>query len=456
MVQTAAASQPRAQVPGPLPQELASVMWPELPAVADEMVQEIGRVVPEYGPLLEGPSRTVLLHCVRQNLTTFVELVADPAASTAQRDALCRSLGRLEATEGRGLHCLQSALRIGARVGLRRATGVGTRYNLPASLIVAFADAVFAYADVIESLCREGYVEARGGRDDAWESQRSRLLRLILAGSAAADEPGPAGAAPGSGGAHRGGAVAEPGRAVPHPAVVDLARRVGWPVPERATLVALRPGAARDRLRLPGLDDVLADLDDPRPHLLVPGEVDEARMGTLGRVLGGRQAVIGVTVPLGGAADSLRWARQTLSLMETGVLPQRQVARCEDHLVTLWLTGDPALAERLATRQLAPLDGLTTGQRERLVDTLRTWLTTRGTAAQMAEALHLHPQTVRYRMRALKKTLGAQLGDPEARFATELALRALHLRRPGAARPPAGAHAQGREPEMPRGHEVSE
>ncbi|GAA2634220.1 hypothetical protein [Streptomyces axinellae] len=169
------------EAPGPLPQELAAIMWPELPAVAQEMAHEIGRAVPEYRPLLAGPYRTVLLHCVQRNLTTFVELVADPAASTAQRGAMCRRLGRFEAHEDRGLHCLQSALRISARVGLRRANSVGTRYSLPASLIISFADAVFACTDVIESLCREGYVEAKGGGDDEWESQRGRLLRLILA-----------------------------------------------------------------------------------------------------------------------------------------------------------------------------------------------------------------------------------------------------------------------------------
>lgn len=456
MVQTAV-SPGLAEAPGPLPQELAAVMWPELPAVAEEMVEEIGQAVPEYLPYLDGPYRTVLLHSVQQNLTTFVELVADPTASTAQRDEMCRRLGRFEAHEDRGLHCLQSAMRTSARVGLRRANSVATRYHMPASLIVSFADAVFAYTDVIESLCREGYVAAKGARADEGESQRGRLLRLILAGAA-----------------------------VPHPSLMDLARRIGWAVPEEVTLVALAPSGQRRPLRIRGLDgDVLADLTDQRPHLLVPGGVDAARQTMLEAALEGRGAVIGATVPLTGAADSLRWARQTLGLAESGVVPETGIIRCEEHLVTLWLLGDPALAERLATRQLAPLAGLTLGQRERLIDTLRTWLTTRGTAAHMAELLHLHPQTVRYRMRALKKVLGTQLSDPDQRFATEMALRALHLRRraveaarPGTAprppsgppaqpsglptepsRPPtrpsglpAGAHAPCREPELPQGH----
>lgn len=62
------------------------------------------------------------------------------------------------------------------------------------------------------------------------------------------------------------------------------------------------------------------------------------------------------------------------------------------------------------------------------METLRIWLDTRGTAAQMGALLDVHPQTVRYRMRSLETIFGDQLVDPESRFATEAVLRALRLR----------------------------
>ncbi len=103
---------------------------------------------------------------------------------------------------------------------------------------------------------------------------------------------------------------------------------------------------------------------------------------------------------------------------------------CEDHLVQLWLLGDRALARQIAQRRLAPLAGLTPARRARLLDTLRIWLTTRATAGEMAEQLGVHPQTVRYRIRALERAFGDQLADADTRFATEVALRALHLTDP--------------------------
>jgi DNA-binding PucR family transcriptional regulator len=42
----------------------------------------------------------------------------------------------------------------------------------------------------------------------------------------------------------------------------------------------------------------------------------------------------------------------------------------------------------------------------------------------MAAAMHVHPQTARYRIARLRELLGDQLDDPDARFELQLALRA--------------------------------
>jgi DNA-binding PucR family transcriptional regulator len=46
----------------------------------------------------------------------------------------------------------------------------------------------------------------------------------------------------------------------------------------------------------------------------------------------------------------------------------------------------------------------------------------------MAEELHVHPQTARYRIGRLRELLGDDLDDPDARFELEIALRARAFR----------------------------
>ncbi|MFJ1896629.1 MULTISPECIES: helix-turn-helix domain-containing protein [unclassified Streptomyces] len=381
---------------GPLPQEFAAIMRPELPSLIKEIGVEVTRAYPEYARLLSGPNGQAIRVGVEQSLSSFVDLVAEPSTSTSLRDDMCRRFGRFEAYEGRTMETLQGAYRLGARVALRRAKKVGRSYNFSPTLMLSFADALFAYIDELESLSREGFLEVQSQSGEQGEAMRRRLLHLILAG-----------------------------RPVPRTAIAELCEQTGWTLPEKVTLVAVRAPARLDRV---GADrDILADLSDPQPHLLIPGPLDDARRSMLDQSLLGTRAAIGLTVPTALASDSIRWARRVLELVDAGVIDDAPFVLCEDHLITLWLLSDPVLLDQLAQRELAPIAGISANRRERLVETLRIWLDTRGTAAHMGELLDVHPQTVRYRMRNLESIFGEQLIDPASRFSTEAVLRALQL-----------------------------
>lgn len=382
---------------GPLPQEFAAIIRPELPSLIQEIGLEVTRAFPEYGRLLKGPQGQAIQIGVEQNISVFVDQVASPSAPSPLRDEMLRRFGRFEAYEGRSLDSLHGAYRLGARVALRRAKRVGRRYNLSPTLMLSFADALFAYVDELEALTKEGYLEVQAKAVEHDTAVRRRLLHLVMAGPP-----------------------------VPRSAITELSEQARWPLPEQLTLVALRSSPD-----LAGTDldnDVLAELDGPHPHLLVPGPFDGRRRHRLEAALVDHRAAVGLTVPTAGAADSLRWARRLLELIDSGVVDDTPVAFCSDHMLTLWLLSDPALLDQLAERELAPLAGLTPTRRSRLIETLRIWLGTRGTAAQMGELLDVHPQTVRYRLRSLESIFGDQLNDPQGRFATEGVLRAMHLR----------------------------
>ncbi|MEE4495428.1 PucR family transcriptional regulator [Streptomyces sp. BE230] len=385
---------------GPLPQEFAAIMRPELPSLIKEIGVEVTRAYPEYASLLDGPNGQALRVGVEQSLASFVDLVAEPSTSTSLRDDMCRRFGRFEAYEGRSMEALQGAYRLGARVALRRAKKVGRSYSFSPALMLSFADALFAYVDELESLSREGFLEVQSQAGEQSEATRRRLLHLILAG-----------------------------RPVPRTAIAELCEQTGWPLPEQVTLVAARAPAGLDRVDADR--DMLVDLSSPQPHLLIPGPLNEARRQMLERALIGTRVAIGPTVPTAQASDSIRWARRVLELIDSGAIDDAPLVLCENHLVTLWLLSDPALLDQLAQRELAPIAGITATRRDRLIETLRIWLDTRGTAAHMGALLDVHPQTVRYRMRNLETIFGEQLIDPESRFSTEAVLRALTLRSRG-------------------------
>ncbi|MFH8289730.1 helix-turn-helix domain-containing protein [Streptomyces sp. NPDC018059] len=390
---------------GPLPKEFAAYMRPELPGLMKQIGAEVTRAYPVYGRLLNGPHAEPIRQGLEQALSVFVDRVADPGKNVVLRDELLRKFGRVEAYEGRALETLQGAYRLGARVALRRAKAVGRQYRLSPTLILAFADALFAYVDELEQISREGYAEVRARAFSEVPVRRRRLLHLILAAPPLPQElPG-------------------------------LCEAAAWRLPAEVTMVALRspvPGHLEAGLA----DDVLCDLDTPQPHLLVPGPLTPERLAMLHAVPAGARGAVGPTVPLVQAADSIRWARRVLQLIDEGVVADAPLVRCEDHLVTLWLLSDPALVKHLAAGELAPLDHLPASRRDRLVETLRVHVSTRASAEQVGEVLGVHAQTVRYRLRNLDVLLGDRLTDPDHRFALEASLRALQLlsrdRDPGA------------------------
>jgi hypothetical protein len=406
-----------AQPVGPLtslPRTLTTVMRPELPGVAEEIIAEVRRGIPEYARPMEGPYGQALRMGVQQALTTFVDQVADPSAPCDSRDEVCRRLGQYEALEGRSMDSLQAAYRIGAQVAWRRLMRLGQHHNLDSAVMSLLADAVFRYMDELAALSLAGYQEAQARSGEARQEWRRRLLRLIL------EQP-----------------------PVPRRAITSLAELAGWAMPESVTPVALRAPGKAGRAGAPDgcapldqvagaplLDsDVLGELSCAQPHLLIPGQVTETRELMLKAATAGRRAAIGLTVPLFAAADSLRWARQALALAESGIITDAPVTRCEDHLVTLWLLSDSALADQVVKQQLGVLAQLTPRQQSRVTETLGPWLETRGTAAEIAAQLHVHPQTVRYRIRQFEQTFGDRLNDPDARFGLELALRVMRLKR---------------------------
>ncbi|CAJ1498308.1 PucR family transcriptional regulator [[Mycobacterium] burgundiense] len=84
-----------------------------------------------------------------------------------------------------------------------------------------------------------------------------------------------------------------------------------------------------------------------------------------------------------------------------------------DEIVT-WLAANAHLVDSRVGR----LDSM-------LTETLRAYLDSFGDVAAAARWLHVHPNTVRYRVRRIEQVLGTSLADPDVRLLLALSLRAL-------------------------------
>ncbi|WP_019629509.1 helix-turn-helix domain-containing protein [Actinomadura atramentaria] len=374
-----------------MPQAILDILQAELTSLAEEILAEVRRSVPEYPA--DGAQRSA----VDQAIRTFMDRLAGSTDPQERRDELFRALGRDEAYEGRSLDALQAAYRVGIKTAWRRVAQVGRRRRLSSEVMTRLADALFGYIDELASLSVQGYLDARSRSAEELVEMQRRLLRLVLRG------PG-----------------------VPRSALDEPAAQAGWTVPDEVTMVAL---PAKARCVRAALDhDVLADLGDPEPYLLVPGPFTETRRDMLAGALPDRRSVVGLTVPLADAADSLRWARAVLALVRAGILEDAGPTRCADHLLELWLLSDVALLEQVARHRMPGLERLNRSQWSRMTETLGAWLESQGNAVETARRLRVHPQTVRYRMRQMGETFSDQLGNADARFVLDAVLRVQRLR----------------------------
>jgi len=88
----------------------------------------------------------------------------------------------------------------------------------------------------------------------------------------------------------------------------------------------------------------------------------------------------------------------------------------------LVLDADPQARADLRASVLAPLAELRPATAEKLTETLRSWLLHHGRLDDVAAALFVHPQTVRYRMGQLRELYGDRLDDPAMVLALTVAL----------------------------------
>ncbi|MFB4302568.1 helix-turn-helix domain-containing protein [Actinomadura sp. NTSP31] len=380
-----------------VPAWVARRLRPHVDRAADEVLNELRHGDPPLGEEEAGRARAGIAAGIRH----FCDLVEDPGAGWDRVAAFYLRVGRHQARDGRDPVETQQALRRSALAAWRTLASAPGGLELDVGALSLVVDAQFCYMEAVSEMIAAGYaaeVAARaGGADDlAARRRRARLLHLLLA------EP-PADAA----------------------RIAALAAEARWPLP-RTVAVAVARQRREDAGRAPAAvaGGLLCDFAAPEPCLLVPDPDGSGRAGLPDALLRDWSVAIGPAVPLARAADSLRWARETLALAARGVIPDGGLIRSAEHVPALVISRAGELIDDAAATRLAPLSAVPPARRERLAETLLALLEHNFNAADASRRLRVHPQTVRYRLRHLQDLFGDDLRDPRRCLEMELILHA--------------------------------
>lgn len=373
-----------------LPPDVALGIRSQLPQVADEVVTAIIEEVPSYEDAFSGPMGRTIRTAVEVALDGFLALLGEGGAAGAgipQASAIdgAYQLGRGEARSGRTTDALLSAYRIGARVAWQQMAGQAVRLGLDATTLASFAQLVFTYIDEMSAASVAGHADESASSSRLHQQRLERVSRHLLSESPAAT-------------------------------VIDAAERAEWPQPETLTAVVVPGGQVAPMLQaLPSTTLQVTDLPElgERSLLLVP-DMHRTRRQRLLQVAAGRGCMVG---------PPREWLRVRASYdraLRADALGLGEDT--EQHLPALVVAADGEALADLREQVLAPLAGLRPTTVEKLTETLRAWLLHQGRRDEVAAALFVHPQTVRYRMGQVREAFGEALDDPDTILALTIAL----------------------------------
>jgi hypothetical protein len=366
---------------------LEAALLTGLPDLLDEVRDRLAEHWPDYAAFLDtdrdvvlGPAELFvhrLLDMSIANLSSPGQTTLDHAerADGGVREVF-EEIGRRQLREGTDLTRLLTAFQLGARVAWRHVAATALRLEFAPDNLAALADSVFVFVNQLSFSAANGYLQEQLDDALARERRREELASLLLSGRASTE------------------------------AIRTAARQAAWRIPETAAVV-IYGGDQRARGLVVGA--------------IVPEPSGPGRRLQLGRELAGMGAVVGNAVALAQLPRSLEIARIAVRLRSTGVLSDDPVF-ADEHLDALIVWRDEALVAALRDEMLAPLAGETAAARERLAQTLASWLRHFGDRHAIADELSIHPQTVRYRMARLRTLYGDRLDDPDSRARLFLAL----------------------------------
>ena len=357
-------------------------------AVAERMVAVFRAEITGYRRLPEPVVINQILAICRDNVELFFGSITDGRAPTEADLARFRESARDRAGEGMPLGDLLHAYRLGGRMGWQSLLDAAEEDERP--YLLEGAERLMDYIDRVSSVVAQAYLDERQHLVTEEERRLRDLFEALL----------------------RGGSM--------DAGLRDLADRIGFPLGEsyRPFAYALPTGAAYDHAQLAAelrSRGVLALTEGDRVTGLAPPDSPEPD--------GGEDAIVAVGEPTG--RGQLRDALEELRLLvDLGrVLGASGRLEPEAFVAELLVARSPRLGALVRARALGPLEEYAEKRGSDLIDTLETFVACRLDRREAAEQLHVHPNTLDYRLGRVAELTGLDLGRPDDLVLTVLALK---------------------------------
>lgn len=372
------------------------------PELVERIVTAVHREVPAYQALHQSQLaevRAIATWVVVRFLGMWVEGTGLGPADLER----VRGIGRARAADGRSIAAVTRAHRVGAAAAARVIGEHAEDLTVEDALALNLLS--LTMIDQISEALSSGHSEAADRMDADLERARRVFFDDLLTGRHASQ-----------------GAIRDRSRALelspPDPAMLLVAETTGRSAEASASAVAMSAGMellSRVRPSRAGGSDALLTTRSNRVVLLLPpAAVKRITAEVEG---GGWRGCLLAARPLTAMPDAYRLASDALDTAPGHAFGSTGLLRDADACVLGLLNAGSAEPRAVRREVLGPL--LEPANRH-LLSTLDAYFRT-GSAAAAAASLHVHPQTLRYRLRRVRDLTGHDLGDPWQRFTLELA-----------------------------------
>jgi hypothetical protein len=336
----------------------------ELDALVDAIVVRIRAEVPDFRRLPAG----TLARAVRGNVSRALAALRDLRPPTEDELERARAVGRERAEQGLSVDAVLHAYRISISAVWSRFGELARERGTNVSSVLAFSETLWLWGDAVMEVVGQAHreVELQLAREE--QQRRDAFVLAVLLGTIDADELS----------RESGGYGLDPDREY----VAFRARALDAGGPPRRLAAELTTALDRDLVglsheRAPALPGVVVGIGPPARLAALPGAFAQASRALQTALAFGQEG--------------------TFSLADLSILPA--------------ILSDEALGAAFTGRHLEPLTALGRLGAE-LEDTLRVWFEQEMRIEETAKALHVHPNTLRHRLRRFEEATGASLRRP--------------------------------------------